>query len=108
MKINPLGIQSYEQINKRENRAVQTSAENIKAGADSKVEITPQENISGSKLSIKAPESSFAEMLSPEERQALDLLFNKFKNSERFGAGFNRNSGAAANKMVGNVVDIKV
>lgn len=108
MKINPLGIQSYEQINKRDNRVVQTPAENIKSEVSSKVEIAPQENLTGSKLSVKAPEGSYAEMLSPEERQALDLLFNKFKNSERFGAGFNRNANLTAQKMVGNVVDIKV
>ncbi len=111
MKINPLGIQTYQQVEKRDNTATQTALDNLKhseKAVESKVKLSPQEALSGSKLSVKAPQGSYADMLTVEERQALDLLFNKFKNSERFGAGFDRSKPAINKQSVGNLVDIKV
>lgn len=111
MKINPLGIQSYQQVEKRDNSAAQTALDNLKTQektVETKVKLDPQDRLTGSKLSVQAPKGSYADMLSVEERQALDLLFNKFKDSERFGAGFDISKPAINKQTVGNLVDIKV
>ena len=107
MKVNPLGIQAYQQL-AQERQAPLTGAKSPRA-AEQKVVIKPQDATTRSALAIKAPSGSYAKFLSAEERQALDVLFAKFSDTSRFGsayAGKAEDSESAA--TLGRVVDVRV
>ncbi|MFQ5454450.1 MAG: hypothetical protein ACE5D6_09735, partial [Candidatus Zixiibacteriota bacterium] len=91
MKINPAGIQFYQQVNKQENQSVQ---QNSIAGKthkiDKQITITPHNKSSISKLAVKAGAGNYADFLTPQEKSALDILFSRFKDSERFGPGYKK------------------
>ena len=109
MKINPVGIQSYQQVTRRDQNhpAVQdTQAEQAKQQQE--VAVKPSEKQVGSDLAVKAPQGSYAEYLTEAERSALDLLFERFGDSGRFGSAFNRDAGSDQSKTVGKVIDLKV
>ena len=109
MKINPIGIQSYQQLTKRDNPV--NSAPNLKRSetTESTVTITPQTDRLSSRLAIKAPRGSYAEFLTSEERKALELLFRRFSDSSRFGPGYQRETDNAEQPTtVGSIVDMKV
>ena len=107
MKINPIGIQSYQQVNNKNNQQAQkVSAENFLKGDVEKVTIKPQD-ISESKIAVKAQNSSFSDYLSPEEKNVLDILFNRFKDTERFGGAFQQDKAVDENKL-GSTIDLKV
>jgi len=109
MKINPVGIQTYQQVNHRERPTGPTVDSDVKPNKDKSISIAPQSETTGSKLAVKAPRGSYTEFLSPEEKQAMDLLFSKYRNSERFGNGYQRDGGNSAIKSsLGNMVDVKV
>ena len=74
MKINPVAIQSYQQISKQ-NRPVSQDERVATGQAAGTVEIQPQDQDSSSKLAIKADVENYAKLLSPEEQQAMELLF---------------------------------
>lgn len=109
MKINPVGIQSYQQVNHRERPAGTAVESEVKPNQDKTVSSIPQSDASSSKLAIKALRGNYTDFLSPEEKQAMDLLFSKYRNSERFGGAYLRDAGdSALQKSLGNVVDVKV
>lgn len=103
MKVNPIGIQSYQQIN-RNDRQTQIEKEAQLPQSGEKVTIKPQEEVS-SKVAVKAKVESYDTMLTPQEKQALDLLFSRFKESGRFGYS---GTDEIENKSLGNFVDVKV
>lgn len=109
MKVNPLGVQAYQQLTRQEKpTAERPEAATIKSG-DENVVIKPQPAITKSALAVKAPSGNYSKFLSVEERQALDLLFARFSDNSRFGAAPSasaENSQPGAN--LGRVVDIKV
>ncbi|UCC43436.1 MAG: hypothetical protein JSU65_09855 [Candidatus Zixiibacteriota bacterium] len=108
MKINPVAIQSYQQIS-RQNRP--DSQEDTVAAdqAARTVEIQPQDHDSSSKLAIRADVKNYAELLSPEEQQALELLFGKFNDTGRFGAAYNADpTSSGESRHVGRIIDVKV
>ncbi len=107
MKINPIGIQSYQQIGQQNNKPAQKSETEATGVQSTRLHITPQEK-TDSKISVEGPKGSFAEFLSTEERAALDLLFTRFRDSDRFGASFKRDASPEPTETVGRVVDIKV
>ncbi len=113
MKINPLGIQSYQQIARREPQQKPTTPEETPS---QEVNRQPQPPVTEtatkpeqlSRLAVKA-NGSYADYLSPEEREALDLLFSRFRDTERFGRSFNRRTADDPNaSRLGQVIDIKV
>ncbi len=106
MKIDSLGIQSYQQVNRRDQQAATATSTAQQEAA--KVEI-PQGETNTSKLAVKAPAGTYAEHLSEPERKALELLFDRFRNSGRFGAAYTADSKPAeAAPELGRVVDVKV
>lgn len=109
MKVNPLGIQAYQQVN-RSDRPMSDAAASRASRTDSQsVVIEPQSTISKSTLAVKAPSGSYAKFLSVEERQALDLLFAKFSDTNRFGAAYAAESDeTAGGEQLGRLVDVKV
>ena len=108
MKINPVAIQSYQQISQRRpNEAAEHQKQADEAVARRDLSITPQEAEAGSKLAVKAPKGSYAEYLTDAERSALELIFQRYADTGRFGSGYAREA-AEEPKTIGNVVDLKV
>lgn len=109
MKINPIGIQSYQQLTGRQNHAAQRLNDQDKSAVtDKQVKINPQNETTESRVAVKANSGNYADYLSPEERNALDILFARFKNSERFGANFQNEEAPVKQKTLGSVIDMKV
>ncbi len=108
MKVNQIGIQSYQQLNRRDNAAIQKENSSAR-GTDSTLVIEPQVESSTSKLAIKAPDNSYAEYLTADEKRALDLLFSRFKDTGRFGAySPAENENTATDATLGRIIDVKV
>ena len=105
MKVNPIGIQSYQQINRNDRQAqIEKEATQLPKSGD-QVTIKPQDEVAESKLAVKAKVKSYDTMLTPQEKQALDLLFSRFKESGRFGYS---GTDEGESKSLGNFVDVKV
>jgi hypothetical protein len=106
MKINPLGIQAYQQV--VQERQAPTGARTSQA-AEQKVVIEPQGPATRSSLAVKAPSGSYAKFLSAEERQALDMLFARFNDTSRFGAAYTKGTDdSESGATLGRIVDVRV
>ncbi len=107
MKINQLGIQSYQTINKPDvqPRYTERIAEQQKS-ADT-ITLTPQSEAAGSQLAVRARGNGYADLLTPTEKTALELLFAKYQeraqNNATYGAGANSNPDAG----LGVLLDVK-
>ena len=109
MKINPVNIQAYQQTVRRDQADKPASQVDQGVAARNTVGIDPQQQVGGSKLAVKAPSTTYADMLSPEERQALDMLFAKYRDGGRFGPAYQAGGeGPADEATVGRLVDVKV
>lgn len=108
MKVNPIGIQSYQQLTNKNNQPAQRVDDaNLLKTNDEKVTIKPQDSVE-SKIAVKAQNSSFADYLSPEEKNVLDILFNRFKDTDRFGGAFQADNQAEKENNLGQTIDLKV
>ncbi|MDZ4722899.1 MAG: hypothetical protein SGI97_03195 [candidate division Zixibacteria bacterium] len=110
MKINPIGIQSYQSVRQREQQTA-VLLEQRAANFVGKTEVlTPQAKGQASQIAHKAPAGSYANMLSVAERAALEMLFSKFKPEARLGnANGSTDSVPADSKQpIGRLVDVKV
>lgn len=109
MKVNPLGIQAYEQLGKQDKQTGLTEGVKAQQELASKVSLKPQSELTKSKLTIKAPSGSYAEYLNPQEKQALELLFGKFRENGKFGVGYSKDSNNNNDTThLGSIVDVKV
>ncbi len=109
MKVNPVGIQAYEQLVQRDKQTNLIEDAKVQKQQVSKVSIEPQSELTKSKLTVKAPSGSYAEYLTPQEKQALDLLFGKFRENGKFGVGYSKDSNNNADTThLGSIVDVKV
>lgn len=105
MKINPTAIQSYQQLAQRQ---TQRPAEQPKqAETEREVTITPQAEAAKSEMAVKAPEGSYADFLTEAEKAALELLFQRFGESGRFGSAF-AGGESGSGKGLGKLIDVKV
>ncbi len=104
MKINPIGIQSYQQVPKREDNAGAASYREAEANP---VAIEPKSSAVGSNVAVKAKSGTYADSLSTEERRALELVFARFKDSGRFGVN-GKADGEKAESGLGQLIDVKV
>ena len=105
MKINPIGVETYRQAMGKpqvENKAV---AENKTRINETRVKIPGQVEKTGSKLAVKLHPGSFVDMLSTEEKQALELLFAKYNNVKQ---GDYSPGGDTGQAHLGNLVDVKL
>lgn len=100
MKINPVGIQSYQQVPKRDENAAGVPYRDEAAS----VSIEPKNASLASTVSVKAKSGDYAETLSTEERRALELVFARFKETGRFG----RVDGEKIESGLGQLIDVKV
>ena len=111
MKVNPIGIQTYQQMTRRDRPEDSGSGQAttaLQGTGPSHVTIQPDPLQIGSKLAVKAASESYAESLSVEERQALELLFNRFRDSSRFGPAYRAENQTQDSALVGQLVDVKV
>lgn len=102
MKVNPLGIQNYQSLTRRETNAQATTAEAQHSAVRSDLTIEPQQS-TGSKLAVKGPSGDYSEYLSDAERKAMDLLFARFVETGRYGS-----TASEPQQTLGRVVDLKV
>lgn len=116
MKVNPAAIQTYQQLIRKEPHP-QTgtdtrpeSRDNAPGAGESRISIKPIDPHSGSSVSVKSGGGSYADLLSPQEKEALDVLFGRFRDSERFGKSYRNENDLTAkkNSSLGRLIDVKV
>lgn len=109
MKINPIGIQSYQELERRDSPAGAAPDSAKLPNADGPITISPQAAGAGSRLAVQAPNGDYTEFLTPEEKGALEILFRRFNDPARFGPAYQREADRAGeNAMVGRFIDVKV
>jgi len=107
MQVNPIGVQSYQQLNRQDKPNDAANGAQSTVAEPKKVTISPQEQPTESRLAVKVPRGSYAENLTEAETRALDLLFSRFNETGRFGPGYADGDGNAAEATVGRIVDLK-
>ncbi len=110
MKVNPIGVQSYQELVKRDQAPAQKPLQEGESGRSTikPLNIKPQDEAQRSRLVVKAPRASYADNLSEAEQRALDLLFSRFRDTGRFGPGYKVGDAAGGDESpVGNFVDVK-
>jgi len=109
MKVNPVAIQSYQQAVRRDDAAaLKENEKNQAAQVDKKVKIAPQNEGVDSRVAVRARVGNYADILTPEEKSALDLLFSRFRDADRFGPGYQHGTAVEENNLVGGIIDLKV
>ena len=110
MKVNPVAIQSYQQAIRRDDKVAPEGQDNNQAvDAGKKVKIAPQNEGIESRVAVKARVDNYADILTAEEKNALDLLFSRFRDSERFGPGYRVDASQDTDdNLIGGMIDIKV
>ena len=108
MKVNPIGIQTYQQLNRKDNQTNLPVAEQQTKAVDKQLSISPQEKISQSKLAVKANSGDYSQYLTPEERNALDILFARYKETGRFGPTYQKDANQSVGNNLGRTIDVKV
>ena len=107
MKVNPIGIQSYQQVVGGRQQALQTEAQ--ERSESQAVSISPKSKIESSQVAVKAPSGTYAKYLTENEKKALDLLFGRFAHNARLNGVETAESNAANDALhVGSVIDVKV
>ena len=107
MKVNPVGINTYQNLTNQE-KAAQKPAEDA-ATLQSQQSVAATGDAQISRLAVKAPSGSYADMLSVEEKQALEVLFQRFKDNDRFGAVYQAKAETGAKEeTLGRIIDIRV
>ena len=107
MNINPLGINTYRQgLQETPARQKAIPEKNpVNESKDSLTVPTSSQKI-GSSLAVKLKSETFMDMLSAEEKEAIDMLFEKYQAK---GNGVYSVEGSTAPKShLGNNVDIRL
>lgn len=108
MKVNAIGIENYRQAMDNTRVQNQPATESKKqAEKTDRIEIPGQRQKVGSDLSVRLRPGSFADMLSNEEKQAFELVFQKF-NGLRAGEGVYAKNGGTNESHLGNYLDVKL
>ncbi|MFH1687344.1 MAG: hypothetical protein ABIE70_07460 [bacterium] len=111
MKINPIGLQSYQESVRRDNQPTNADPSQVspQPTTDKTVKIRPQDEAQRSRMAVRAPRSTYADNLSPEEQRAMELLFSRFRDAGRFGPGYVADPGTTdqATPGLGGLVDVK-
>jgi hypothetical protein len=102
MKVNPLGIQSYQSPNTARPQTEQKPT--VAKSTDATIVVTPQPEGAPSTLAVKATPADYGSLLTEPERKAMEALFARFKDTGRTGLS----SGSESERGLGQIVDIKV
>lgn len=109
MKVNPIGIQSYQQVNRQDRPATASAEATAHQKTEQKVVIEPQAKLTKPALAVKGPSGDYSQYLSGEERIAIDQLFARFRDASRFDSnGECKTGGKEDENNLGRLVDIKV
>jgi hypothetical protein len=104
MKINSIGIQSYQHVPKRDEGTIAPQTREQDAAS---VTIEPKDSLTTSALAINAKTGNYGKTLTTEERRALELVFSRFKDAGRFSAN-GRIESEKAEIGLGQIIDVKV
>ncbi|HSH00507.1 MAG TPA: hypothetical protein VLB27_10675 [candidate division Zixibacteria bacterium] len=112
MKVNPTGIAAYTGVDSlaqaaRQRERQQVASENTTAQAAERVRIQPNPEATGSSLAVKVG-SDFAHLISPEERAALELLFERYAERGESRATYGAEGSAQRGPKLGAKVDFRV
>ncbi len=109
MKINAVGIDAYRQVQNdpQLNRKSSATDNKISGEKADRVQIPGQGDNVGSKLAVQLKKGGFVDMLSVEEKRALEMVFEKFRALEINGKSYD-NNGATRKSNLGNLVDVKL
>ncbi|MDD3731679.1 MAG: hypothetical protein PHU88_04815 [candidate division Zixibacteria bacterium] len=107
MKINTIGINAYQNLNHQSKTADRKEPD--AASLPTPANLAKATEAQSSRLAIKAPSGSYADLLSIEEKQALEVLFSRFRDNNRFAAvGQAESDTGARENVLGRIIDIKV
>jgi hypothetical protein len=108
MKINAIGIDAYRQATETQSgrKSIASQSEN-KTEQTEKIKIPGQGNTVGSKLSVRLKSGTFLDQLSGEEKQALELLFDKFRQMGVDETAYKKD-GSTKQAHLGKVIDVKL
>jgi hypothetical protein len=103
MKVNSIGVDTYRQAMNRPSTENRPAAQNRTAvKTETKVQIPGHLDKIGSELSVKLKPGTFADMLSLEEKRALEILFARLGRVNDAAC----QKGGADHRPVGNFVDV--
>ena len=108
MKINAIGINSYRQAMEKpqvEKRPAPENQPSVKK-SDS-VSITDRADRVGSKLAVRLEPGTFIDMLSTEEKQAFEKVFEKYGKPGMLTGTYAR-GGENETALTGSHVDVKL
>ena len=103
MKVNPIGIQNYQQAVSSRQQSAKTDEQN--KAASSAVSIEPKNRVEASKVAVKGPSGTYAQYLTENEKKALDMLFSRYAHGQNAGEADSADKSGAG---VGQVIDVKV
>ena len=105
MKINSIGINAYQEMTGKAqaNKKPVELNKSEQVQKTGKIQIPSRVDRVGSDLSVKLEGENYAEMLSPEEKQALELLFEKYGDKRGIA-----NSSTTNRPGLGTFVDVKL
>ena len=108
MNINSVGINAYRQLdvdNPVTRRQDADQAAQSQQTAKTPVEIAGQPPKTGSALGVKINRGAFDEILSAKEKEALEMIFEKFRSAAAQTATYERN-GSTDKPQLGTLVDV--
>jgi hypothetical protein len=109
MKINSIGVEAYRQVanDAQVARREIPGESEAKTGQAEKIQISGQGEATGSKLAVQLKSGSFIDMLSAEEKKALEIVFEKFRAVNFDNRQYDHN-GVAKKSHLGNIIDVKL
>jgi hypothetical protein len=106
MKINSIGLDVYRKTMEKPLPDNQSPDKGSPATGIGNVHIPSQTNKIGSKLAVTLKPGTFIDMLTPEEKRAFELVFEKFR---QVGSPDGSYGSEGVNKShIGNFVDVKL
>lgn len=112
MKVNPSGIAAYTGVDSlaqaaRQRERQQVVSEDKTAQGAERVRIQPNPEATGSSLAVKAG-SEFSHLITPEERAALELLFERYAERSESRSTYGAEGAAQRGPKLGAKVDFRV
>ncbi len=109
MKINSVGIEAYRQLtgDNQVNKKTVPGENASRTEQSNRIAIPGQGKIPGSKLAVQLQKGSFLDMLSVEEKKALEMLFERFRSAELESGSYGKKSATDAGHL-GKIVDVKL
>lgn len=107
MNINPVGINAYRQLDTDNQTARRQNAEKTTTSTvnPEPVEISGQTAKTGSALGIRVNRGAFEDILTAQEKEALEMVFEKFRSAAALTATYERD-GQSEKTQLGKIVDV--